>query len=517
MRFFLSLIIILISTITLTAQTKQIQVTSWQGTRYIPAYERQGTVYLSVKHFADALSINYFYNPQTEKFELKFADSNLKITARNPFLVLTSKTNEIIKVYQLPTSTYIVGTELFIPVEYSLDALKAASGKEIIYDKPAKLIIKDEIYKEPVLSEKIDEEKITKFFDITGITVDEKANGTLVRVISKKNITNYASSYANGVLTVVLKNSSVDEETVSKVLGKGLVNNIAAKNINGDSEIRLSLTKEYTTSEVISASGGSDILITIHNKIFSRTDERDKNKLKWDFDVIVIDAGHGGHDAGAIGINGVKEKDVNLGVSLKLGKLIEQNMKDVKVVYTRKTDTFVELYKRGKIANDNGGKLFISIHCNSAPKKSSTANGYEVYLLRPGRTQEAISIAERENSVIQYEDNPERYQKLTDENFILVSMAHSSYMRYSEKFSEILNQQFADDLPLASRGVKQAGFYVLVGASMPSVLIETAFLSNKKDADYLKSSKGQSEIAESIYNAVKKFKDHYQMVMESDL
>jgi N-acetylmuramoyl-L-alanine amidase len=166
-------------------------------------------------------------------------------------------------------------------------------------------------------------------------------------------------------------------------LGRGLVNSIAAKNINGDSEIRLSLTKEYTTSEVISASGGNDILITIHNKIFSRTDERDKNKLKWDFDVIVIDAGHGGHDAGAIGINGVKEKDVNLGVSLKLGKLIEQNMKDVKVVYTRKTDTFVELYKRGKIANDNGGKLFISIHCNSAPKKSSTANGYEVYLLGP--------------------------------------------------------------------------------------------------------------------------------------
>src|SRR5690606_24568387 len=117
------------------------------------------------------------------------------------------------------------------------------------------------------------------------------------------------------------------------------------------------------------------------------------------------------------------------------------------------------------------------------------ANGFEVYLLRPGRTKEAIAIAERENSVIHYEDNPGRYEQLTDENFILVSMAHSSYMKYSEKFAELLNRQFSNDLTLTSRGVKQAGFYVLVGASMPSVLIETGFLSNKNDADYLKSSK----------------------------
>ncbi len=113
-------------------------------------------------------------------------------------------------------------------------------------------------------------------------------------------------------------------------------------------------------------------------------------------------------------------------------------MKDVKVVYTRKTDKFVELYKRGQIANENDGKLFISIHCNSTPKKPTNASGFEVYLLRPGRTKEAISIAERENSVIQYEDNPGRYKALTDENFILVSMAQSSYMKYSEKFSDII-------------------------------------------------------------------------------
>jgi N-acetylmuramoyl-L-alanine amidase len=191
-------------------------------------------------------------------------------------------------------------------------------------------------------------------------------------------------------------------------------------------------------------------------------------------------------------------------------------MKDVKVVYTRSNDTFVELYKRGKIANEKGGKLFISIHCNSTPKRPTDASGFEVYLLRPGRTQEAIQIAARENGVIQYEDNPKRYEKLTDENFILVSMAHSSYMKYSEKFSDLLDKQFSKNLEFGSRGIKQAGFYVLVGASMPSVLIETGFLTNRKDAAYLKSENGQMKIAESILGAINKYKDYYQQFMLSE-
>ena len=195
---------------------------------------------------------------------------------------------------------------------------------------------------------------------------------------------------------------------------------------------------------------------------------------------------------------------------MKLGKLIEDNIKDVKVVYTRKTDEAVDLYERGKIANEQDGKLFISIHCNSMPKKPSDVEGFEVYLLRPGRTKEAIDIAERENSVIQYEDNPARYQKLTDENFILVSMAQSAYMKYSEEFSDILNKQMGDELNIDSRGVKQAGFYVLVGASMPSVLIETGYLSNYHDATILKSQKGQEAIAKAIYESVKRFKVQYE-------
>ncbi|MFO7445113.1 MAG: N-acetylmuramoyl-L-alanine amidase, partial [Ignavibacteriaceae bacterium] len=452
----------------------------------IPVYERQGMLYFSVKHFAEALSINYYYNSETEKTELKFRDYRLKITAKNPYLVLTQTRNNESEVYQLPTSSYLIKESLFIPLEYSLKALQTASGLAFTFNKPYKLSIKGKL-SEIAAETRTAEPSANASFNLTGITIDEKANGTLIRLKSNKRIKTYNSSYKDGRLIITLRDVIADAARLNTENRKGLVKNIQAKNTGNDTEIQFTFNNEYTTFEVIDAPGSNDILITIHNKIFAGN-RPNEFKDKWNFDVIVIDAGHGGKDYGAIGVNGTREKDVNLAITLKLGKLIEKNMKGVKVVYTRDNDTFVELYKRGKIANEKGGKLFISIHCNSTPKKPTNATGFEVYLLRPGRTKEAISIAERENSVIQYEENPGRYQQLTDENFILVSMAHSAYMKYSEKFAELLNRQFSNDLNLASRGVKQAGFYVLVGASMPSVLIETGFLSNKKDADYLKSS-----------------------------
>ena len=435
MKLKLSLLIFLSFAGFASAQiSDKLAVVTSSGTKYIPVYERQGIFYFSIIHFAEAISANYYYNGETQKVELKFDEYNLKITAKNPFIVLTSKANSKSESYQLPTSTYFIDDQIFVPLLYSIDYIIKASGNNIVYEKPDKIVFKG----------KIPESEETGL-GITGINVEEKVNGTLVRVKSKKRIATYTSSYKNNILTVIFRNVYADAGNLTRTYSKGLVREIHARNMGNDTEIKFILSNEYTTNEVLNAEGSNDILITVHNKIFARNDEREKNKSKWDFDVIVIDAGHGGKDAGAIGVSGVKEKDVNLGVALKLGELIEKEMKDVKVVYTRKNDTFVELYKRGKIANEEGGKLFISIHCNSTPNKPSDADGFEVYLLRPGRTKEAISIAERENSVIQYEENPERYEKLTDENFILVTMAHSSYMKYSEKFSDILNKQMNVD------------------------------------------------------------------------
>jgi N-acetylmuramoyl-L-alanine amidase len=184
-------------------------------------------------------------------------------------------------------------------------------------------------------------------------------------------------------------------------------------------------------------------------------------------------------------------------------------------VYTRDDDTFIELDRRGQIANEANGKLFISIHCNSMARKPHRRRGFEVYLLRPGRTDEAISIAERENSVIELEEGYEqRYQKLTDENFILVTMAQAAHMKSSETFAEYAAREMGKTLDTENNGVTQAGFYVLVGASMPNVLIETAYLSNREDEKLLRSQDGQQQYAEAIFSAIKKYKVEYEKLLQ---
>ena len=521
MRAKLLYILILLSGVNIFAQPfGNISVITENGIKDIPSYKREKTVYFSIRDFADATSINYFYNKKNGKIELKFDDYLLKITAKNPYLIITKRTTGIQTIYQLPTSSYIFNDKIFIPLIFSISPIENAWGKKLSYSEPNKIVVGNNIGVNDVkffVDKEIDGTLPGTSFNLTGLTVSERANGTLITIHSNKRIPSYYSSHKDSVLTIILRQVKTDTNRTDRKNLSGLINNITARNIGPDTEFKFIVGEEYSTNEVMNVEGSNDILITIHNKIFTKAEDEKKTREKWDFDVIVIDPGHGGKDPGAIGLNKIKEKDVNLKVALKLGNLIEEKMKDVKVVYTRNTDKFVDLYKRGKLANEQGGKLFISIHCNSTKKKPSNATGIEVYLLRPGRTQEAINIAERENQVIEYEDDPTRYEQLTDENFILVSMAHSSYMKYSESFADMLNTQFKNNTKLKARGVKQAGFYVLVGASMPSVLIETGFISNKKDANYLKSSSGQTQLAEAMFEAIKEYRQYYVKQMEAEL
>jgi N-acetylmuramoyl-L-alanine amidase len=493
-------------------------------TRQLLTFERHGAVYVSASHIAEAFSIKSLINLQSEKVELQFPSYTFKITAKNPYLVITSRTYNESKVFQLPISSVIMNNEIYFPIEYSYHLLALASQKKIAFDKNRRLLTiesrqdspSEDVFIEHPLTETAEPVKPLLSFHVNALNISERANGTLVRVRSSEKITDFRHSMKGNSFIVQIRNTTVNVDELKKLAGKGVIKGINATNTPNYGEIEFIVTEDFSSGEVMKDVSPNDLLITLHSKRFART-EPVSRKEKWNLDVIVIDAGHGGKDAGAIAVNGAKEKDINLAIALKLGKLLEQNLPEVKVVYTRKTDIFVELYKRGKIANENNGKLFISIHCNSTANKKSTASGFEVYLLRPGRTDDAIAIAEIENSVIKYEENPDRYQQLTDENFILVSMAHASYMQYSETFADLMIKHFSKGLNLPSRGVKQAGFYVLVGASMPSILIETGFLSNKKDADYLVSAAGQNKIAASIYDAIKQYKLYYDQIMEMEL
>lgn len=229
----------------------------------------------------------------------------------------------------------------------------------------------------------------------------------------------------------------------------------------------------------------------------------------WDLDVIVLDPGHGGEDAGAISINGYKEKDIALSISKKVRELLKKELPSTKVVMTRDDDTFIELYRRGQIANKQKGKLFISIHCNSMPSKPHPANGCESYILRPGRNSEAVRVAEKENSSIRLEKEQINYDDMSEEKLIISTMAQSAFVKFSEKFAAMMQKEVSSKTGLFNRGVNQAGFLVLVGASMPNVLFETGFLSNVNDERILITEKGQQSMAEGIVRAIKRYAHEY--------
>ncbi len=490
--------------------------------------EIHGMYYVSAVELAKAFAGAIYYNSKAAKAEIKLRNYNIKITGRNQFISLVSPDSKKQKLYQIPLSTLMARGDVIVPLDYMIPYLEMATGYRLDYDKKRRIIKTGEA--SPVASHDPDLRKSSSFenvdsdFDLFGIALEERSNGTLIKLTTSRELPGFRSALRNETLFLFLTGISVDPALEEKFKAEGLVSGLSIKKVAQTVQLEFPLKKGITKHETFKDPETGELIITLHNKLLDNKTEikdpglveitpekikEEKEKHKWEFDCIVIDPGHGGRDGGAVGYRGTREKDVNLKIALKLGNLISKNMDSVKVVYTRKDDTFLELYKRGQIANENNGKLFISIHCNSYRKKPSKPRGFEVYLLRPGRTKEAIEIAEFENSVIEFEENPGKYKKLTDENFILVSMAHSSYMRYSEKFSDILNNNWLTGASIPSRGIKQAGFYVLVGASMPGVLIEAGFLSNREDEQYLRSDKGQNQIARTLFKSVREFKNYY--------
>ncbi len=222
------------------------------------------------------------------------------------------------------------------------------------------------------------------------------------------------------------------------------------------------------------------------------------------FKTVVIDAGHGGHDPGAIGCSNSFEKDVTLDMALRVGKLIKDNYPEIKVIYTRSTDVFVELSKRADIANKNHADLFLSIHCNSSP--NATAYGSESFVMGVDKTNANMALVQKENSVIlkesNYEDNYSGFDPYSPESYVIFSLLQNAYLSQSTHFASNIQKSFKNDLKRLDRGVKQAPFLVLWRTTMPSVLVELGFMSNKQEEAYLLSEKGKSELSHSIFKAM---------------
>ena len=230
------------------------------------------------------------------------------------------------------------------------------------------------------------------------------------------------------------------------------------------------------------------------------------NKLK----TIVIDPGHGGKDPGTLGTKRYSkyEKDIALSVSLKLGNYISNSFPDIKVVYTRKEDVFLELNERTRIANKSNADIFISVHCDGFT--NSKAYGASVFVMGMSKLKANLDVAMRENAAMYLEDNYKQkydgFDPKSAESYIVFSLMQNTYLEQSLQLAEYVEEQFAYKANRKSRGVKQAPFYVISRTNMPSILVECGFLTNPKEEDYLQTDKGQNQIAMSIFEAVKNYK-----------
>ena len=481
----------------------------------VALYDSSAGTWFDLGDLLGVVKLPSVVNDTTRKIEFLLGQYLIRVTDRSPFIVLTERISNASSVYQMHRIALRRAGRFFLPLSEFLPLFERLWGGSVSFNAESRTLTLTSSAKPA--------------FDISGVEIERRVNGYLLTVLASKRLDDVETWLKpDGWLFVTIANATADSLALQRFKPAGAVRKLLVFQSPTSVQLTFQVSPDVEQAETATDPTSNDLLIslrtrseitakelTARKKGEARTNLQ-KERDRWKLDVIVIDAGHGGKDPGAIGVTGVREKNITLGVALKLGRLIERSMKGVKVVYTRTSDKFVELYRRTQIANEAGGKLFISIHCNSLDRKPSRTNGFEIYLLRPGKTEDAITIAARENSVIQFEEGyEERYKKLTEEEFIMVTMAQSSYMKYSEQFAALAAKSMARQLKIRNSGVKQAGFYVLVGASMPNVLVELGYISNKKEEQLLRSAKGQEKIAQALFNGIKEYRAGYEKALRT--
>lgn len=425
-----------------------------------------------------------FVNDARGKMVLYIGSHRIKISSNSSFILIDEK------VYQMPTYAVKSDNDIFLPAESFFDILKRTTLPGINYDS-RRMVLDIDI----------------KSFTITGVNISQKANGTILRIQTRNNFPegNISSFFhENGWFYVTIAGALADTTEIRRSDTRGVIKTVVADQLSESAQLAFQMRTKVLGHELYQSNDPSEIVITLRTPLDNSIARIKEVKDRWKLDTIVLDAGHGGKDPGTLGTMGTKEKDIALDITKRIGLLLEKNTK-LKVLYTREEDVFIPIWKRTQFANESNGKIFISIHLNSSPNK--TAYGFETYLLRPGKTEDAIEVAARENQSIRLEDRTKnKYKKLSAENLILATMAQSAIMSESEQLAAFIQEEVSKNVRSKNRGVKQAGFQVLFEASMPNVLVEAGFLTNRNEEKNLRNPKYRQTIANSIYKAIIKFR-----------
>ena len=441
--------------------------------------------YVSAKDLSKVLTSRLPYiNRERMKMILYFSDTRIKITSNSSFVLVDEK------VYHMPIHAKVDGDDIFLPAVPIFKILKQTVLPGLSYDP---------------IKQRLDIDVVE--FNITDLDIEQKANGTILTIYTREQFKEgHISSFehGNGWFYLTIQDGIVDTTRINKVDTRGVVAKVTANQFAESAQIAFRLRSGIIGHEMFQSPDPNAIVITLRTPFDKSAGRIRTLRNRWRLDTVVLDAGHGGKDGGTIGTSGTREKDIVLDITKRLGMLLEKKT-NIKVVYTREEDVFIPLWKRTKKANESNGKIFVSIHANGNPNR--TARGFDVFLLNESKSDEAIELASRENAVIKLEEHSgDKYKELTGENLIMATMAQSMFIMESEVLADLIQEELGNRLDSPNRGVKQAGFQVLVGASMPNVLIETGFLSNPTDEKRLKQSSYRQKIAEGIFSAIVKFR-----------
>lgn len=460
--------------------------------------------YISISELASILQTNTYTNATRKKIVLYYNEHRFTVTANNNFVIVDGE------IVQMPFEAKEFDSELYVPAEWFLNIFRDTTKINVA--------IKKEEHEDTTNLKK----KIIPEYTVKNFTIEYKEDGFLVNVQLDKPFKeeHISAEFRNEWLFLDLYHVKKLGEFIHQIPAKAPIKKLKVYSYPEMQSIGLKLVpKKWIKEEWLSPSDGL-IKILIKDPNFNyeevqkeESENSEKGENSWLLDTIVIDPGHGGKDPGAIGYRKIKEKDVVLKIGLKLKKLIQKELPDVKVILTRNKDVFIPLKERTQLANKRQGKLFISIHANSV--KNKRVSGFETYILGVEKEGIAREIAMKENSVIEFEKADVR-KEYEGYKLIIASLAQNAFMKQSSYFAEIVQQELAKELKsagLKDRGVKQGPFWVLVGASMPNILVETGFISNKHDAKILKTGKYQLKIAKGILNGIKRYKQDIESVL----
>jgi len=451
-----------------------------------------GLPYVSLLSLAEAFGASTYWAPEKMKMVLRWKGGSIKVTAFNPIVVVGEGRN-----FNLPEVPTFIDGSLYVPAGPFIRIADEVVAGDLRWDG------RDIIVKE-------------RARNILGLKVEERANGTMVIINTAGKLPVEHNTGSPGWFNLSIYGGILSAEDISSNRPRGSVRRIKAYQYEDSAQISFLVDTEIKDIKVYQAENPDRIIILMRKNLPGRTasvvTEPQPDRNIWSFHTVVVDAGHGERDPGAIGRGGTMEKDVTLDIAKRLARLLKDRL-GVKVIMTRTGDEFVGLAERARIANRNGGKIFISIHTNASRKPGM--GGIETYFLSEAKTEEAEEVARRENSSIRFEE-PSEVEGIDLEDFSLadiqLDMISDQCLKESQDLAALIQSELVRSLRLKDRGVKQAGFYVLKGTagSMPSVLVEVGFISNRYEEKLLKSRGFRQRAAEAIYRAVKAFKQMHE-------